>query len=1165
MLLVASLSVCVLRTHAGSNLPRQKREWATPPRPLTENHDYTGEEAIAKIRSDAEYHGRITYSLEGVGTNMYPFDVFVVNRTTGAIRVTKVLDREDIDMYNLLGIAKYDNNSLAHGKIKIQIKVVDENDNAPVFGAMKPVGVYELSVPGTPVTTVTATDADEPGNKNTQLVYSIVKQEPPHGMFAMNRQGNIVVKEPSLDREREDQYFLTVKAQDLNGSPEGLTGTSTLTINVLDVNDNPPTTEKEKYEGNVEENTHGVEVMRIKAQDLDLKGTENWEAVFDIDKGNEANYFSIKTDPNTNEGILMLDQPVDYEKVKTLDLGLTVRNKATVHGKVTESTSYKRYPVKINVKNQREGPRFDPQVKGISMSEEDSNNIKKVIASYPAIDQDTGKPAEKVTYIKSSDPDNWLTIDPDTADIKLNKMPDRESPFLVNGTYFVEVLCISKDMPLSTATGTVGIQVEDFNDHFPTLTNTIETLCIPKNNFFVTAVDEDDFPNGAPFTFEIIPEGTKGKWQVEHLNDTSAFLRTQEPLWPGLHEVVLLVKDMQGEASPHPQKVTVQVCTCEDGVICGRRGAHGQPAKRAELGPAAIGLLLLGPLLFLLIPLLLLKCQCGDGVGRPRFIQDQSTVCNSHLISYCTEGKGDNTKVPLTYVPAKLFSGRWSEDVVDPMNRAVFEGRNDKQLWAMTQENKINFGSRFEGGEVGAERAAETFDCIALPDHILAQYYTQKWQHGGEKLAAADALLEHDYEGQGSSSGSLGCCSLLESSNDLQFLDDLDLKFKTLAEVCAGKKVQQVAPLPSTSPTKVVSERLPEPLKLPPVDHTVLRDKDQSNVRKSQAMSTEVERVGNQGQGVLLQQQQQQPVYYTATSPVLQPMQYVVQPQVHNTLLLAETPAANLQGMMLATPAQGVLVQGRTMVSGGLTQNPGMVLVENAEVQNAAQGVFVQGRTMVSGGLTQNPGMVLVENAEVQNAAQGMIVQGKTMVSGGLTQNPGMVLVENAKVQNAAQGVFVQGRTMVSGGLTQNPGMVLVENAKVQNAAQGVFVQGRTMVSGGLTQNPGMVLVENAKVQTIGGRSGVQSMMVVEGNVPAGSIKVPKGIQTSLQPGRISGAERILVAKGSSRGSGQTPQEAGGVSLNRKTYALPNSKAGEMVSSNKTSTYRKVAVQEKLK
>lgn len=63
-----------------------------------------------------------------------------------------------------------------------------------------------------------------------------------------------------------------------------------------------------QYEGRIEENTQGVEVMRLRAQDLDLQGTDNWVAVYDIVKGNEAGYFSIRTDPVTNEGILMLDK-----------------------------------------------------------------------------------------------------------------------------------------------------------------------------------------------------------------------------------------------------------------------------------------------------------------------------------------------------------------------------------------------------------------------------------------------------------------------------------------------------------------------------------------------------------------------------------------------------------------------------------------------------------------------------------------------------------------------------------------------------------------------------------------------------------------------------------------------------------------------------------------
>lgn len=81
--------------------------------------------------------------------------------------------------------------------------------------------------------------------------------------------------------------------------------------------------------------------------------------------------------------------------------------------------------------------------------------------------------------------------------------------------------------------------------------------------------------------------------------DTAAILRAQESMWPGVYEVELAVSDMQGQVCPEPQKVKVQVCTCEDGVVCGKRSSHGQASKEAVLGPAGIGLLLLGLLLLL--------------------------------------------------------------------------------------------------------------------------------------------------------------------------------------------------------------------------------------------------------------------------------------------------------------------------------------------------------------------------------------------------------------------------------------------------------------------------------------------------------------------------------------------------------------------------------------
>ena len=54
------------------------------------------------------------------------------------------------------------------------------------------------------------------------------------------------------------------------------------------------------------ENTISMEVLRMKAVDLDLMYSDNWLAVFTIVSGNEAGYFHITTDSKTNEGIITI-------------------------------------------------------------------------------------------------------------------------------------------------------------------------------------------------------------------------------------------------------------------------------------------------------------------------------------------------------------------------------------------------------------------------------------------------------------------------------------------------------------------------------------------------------------------------------------------------------------------------------------------------------------------------------------------------------------------------------------------------------------------------------------------------------------------------------------------------------------------------------------------
>lgn len=73
-------------------------------------------------------------------------------------------------------------------------------------------------------------------------------------------------------------------------------------------------------------------------------------------------------------------------------------------------------------------------------------------------------------------------------------------------------------MPSKTATGTVAIQVIDSNDHCPKLTTTHSSVCLDEKTVYVTGFDKDASPNAAPYKFRIIPDGTRGSWDVEVLN-----------------------------------------------------------------------------------------------------------------------------------------------------------------------------------------------------------------------------------------------------------------------------------------------------------------------------------------------------------------------------------------------------------------------------------------------------------------------------------------------------------------------------------------------------------------------------------------------------------------------------------------------------------------------
>ncbi|KAF3836433.1 hypothetical protein F7725_028991 [Dissostichus mawsoni] len=477
------------------------------------------------------------------------------------IHALRSLDREEKPYYTLRAQAvDIDTNRPLEPESEFVIKVQDINDNEPKFlegpytasvPEMSPMDFNDFRLrsdeetnqvkvntsshcfpPGTYVTQVTATDADDPTYGNSaRVVYSILHGQP---YFSVDpKTGVIKTALPNMDREVKEQYQVLIQAKDMGGQLGGLAGTTTINITLSDVNDNPPRFSKSFFHLRVPESSAvGSAVGRIKAHDLDIG--KNAEVEYTIVPGDGGAMFDITTNEHNQEGIIIL------KRVDASNAHLDPRFQSFGAFKDTAT-------VKINVLDVDEPPVFNK----------------------PSYMMDVYEDTPRGTIIGASDLDSYFDIDPVEGTISTNELLDRESIAQHN----ISIVATKLNSPVLTSRVAVTVHVLDINEFPPELASPYETFVCENSKAGqvfrrFSAQDQDLRAAGQQFSFKSPKEDMKNKnFTIRDFgNNTAGIVTKRGGFRRRLQEIYLLPVVIDDNGYPPKSStgtLTIRVCGCE--------------------------------------------------------------------------------------------------------------------------------------------------------------------------------------------------------------------------------------------------------------------------------------------------------------------------------------------------------------------------------------------------------------------------------------------------------------------------------------------------------------------------------------------------------------------------------------------------------------------------
>ncbi|KAM4732158.1 protocadherin gamma-A9-like isoform 26-T26 [Anableps anableps] len=351
---------------------------------VTENSP-KGTVVVTVTASDADQgsNSKIVYSI--TSGNDDESRIFDINKENGEVMLTGNLDFEESRNYQLDLVASDDGGLTDSSKLIVDVQ--DTNDNSPEINIMSKSNVIPENADINTVVIMINTEDRDAGDNGKVDCYT--NQNIPFMLKSSTSNFYSLVTDSELDRERASEYNITMTCSD-EGLPS-LSSSVTLTLQISDVNDNPPVFERSSYEAYLaENNTPGLSIFTVKATDADWNQNARVSYMLEESSVNGvpvSSYVSISAD----SGVIHAVRSFDYEQIKNFQFSV----KAQDGGSPPLSSNV---TVKILIQDQNDNP---PQVlypvqTGGSMVAEmvpRSADVGYLVTKVVAVDVDSGQNA----------------------------------------------------------------------------------------------------------------------------------------------------------------------------------------------------------------------------------------------------------------------------------------------------------------------------------------------------------------------------------------------------------------------------------------------------------------------------------------------------------------------------------------------------------------------------------------------------------------------------------------------------------------------------------------------------------------------------------------------------------------------------------------------------